>query len=55
MTNSSAKQDRPTVFVKPSSYQPSMAELREQVKINASPEQIAKSLLRQVKIEKEKS
>ncbi len=55
MNHNSQTEDRKTVYVKPSSYQPSVAELREEVKINASPEQIARSLLKQVKIEKMKS
>lgn len=42
-----------TVRVKHSSYQPSKAELKEEVQIPATPEQLAKALGRQVNIEHE--
>ena len=42
-----------TVRVKRSSYQPSKAELEEEVQIPATPEQLAKALGRQVNIEHE--
>ena len=42
-----------TVRVKPHSYQPSKAELGEPVKIDATPEQVARAVLRPVKIIKD--
>lgn len=39
-----------TVRLKPASYQPSKAELDEPVKIDATPEQLARAVLRPVKI-----
>ena len=39
-----------TVRVKPHSYQPSKAELEQPVKIDATPEQLARAVLRPVKI-----
>ena len=41
---------RRQVMVKPSSYQPSKAELEADVKIDATPETLAKALLRPVKV-----
>ena len=46
-----AKQKRkPVVELKHSSYQPSKAELEEDVSINASPEEVARALGRQVEV-----
>ena len=45
------KIDRATVEVKPSSYQPSKAELEADVSIAADPEDLARAVLRQVKME----
>lgn len=42
-----------TVRVKPSSYQPSKAELEEPVKIDATPEQLARAILRPVRLVKD--
>ena len=42
-----------TVRVKPSSYQPTKAELEEEVRIPTSPERLAKALGRQINIEYE--
>ena len=39
-----------TVRLKPSSYQPRKAEMEELVKIDATPEQVARAVLRPVKI-----
>lgn len=44
---------RATVRVKRSSYQPTKAELEEEVQIPATPERLAKALGRQVNIEHE--
>lgn len=41
---------RPEVRVKPHSYQPSKAELEADVSIDATPEQLARAVLRPVKI-----
>lgn len=42
--------DKHEVRVKPHSYQPSKAELNELVKIDATPDALARALLRPVKI-----
>ena len=42
--------DRPTVRVKPHSYQPSKTELEAPIRINATPEQIAKAAVTPVRI-----
>ena len=42
--------DAPTVHLKPSSYQPSMAELEEEVRIDAAPEDVARAIMRPVNI-----
>ena len=39
-----------TVRLKPNSYQPRKAEMEELVKIDATPEQVARAVLRPVKI-----
>ena len=39
-----------TVRLKPSSYQPREAEMEEMVKIDATPKQVARAVLRPVKI-----
>ena len=41
---------RQTVIVKPSSYQPSVAELEADMSIDATPEEIARSVMRDVTI-----
>lgn len=41
---------RPTVRVKPHDYQPHKAELEEVVKIEATPEELARAVLRPVNI-----
>ena len=43
----------PTVRIKRSSYQPSKAELEEEIKIDATPEQLARAVARKVNIEYE--
>ena len=40
----------PIVRIKPSSYQPSKAELEEDVRVDASPEELARAVLRQVRV-----
>ena len=40
----------PVVRIKPSSYQPSKAELEEDVRVDASPEELARAVLRQVRV-----
>ena len=42
--------ERREVRVKPHSYQPSKAELEEDVKINTTPDALARALLRPVKV-----
>ena len=42
--------ERPEVLIKPHTYQPSKAELDEPVKIDAAPEELARAVLRPVKI-----
>ena len=43
----------PVVRIKPSSYQPSKAELEEPVKIDATPEELARALGRKVRVVKD--
>ena len=45
-----SKKDKPTVRIKHSSCQPSKAELDEDMRIDASPEDIARAVGRQVKV-----
>ena len=47
--------EKPVVEVKPHTYQPSRAELREEVKIDTDPEQLASYLMRSVTVKKSKS
>ena len=42
--------NRPVVRVKPSTYQPTRAELREEVRIDATPEELARTVLRPVRV-----
>ena len=42
--------DKPTVRVKPHNYQPSKAGLEEMVKIDATPEELARAILRPVNV-----
>ena len=41
---------RPEVRVKPSSYQPTKAELEEELRINATPEEVIRAAFRQVRV-----
>ena len=41
---------KPVVELKHPSYQPSVAELKEDIRIDASPEQLARALGRQVEV-----
>lgn len=41
---------RPVIRVKPSTYQPSRAELREDVRIDATPDELARALGRKVRV-----
>ena len=43
--------DKPTVRVKPYSYQPSKVELEEDVSVDATPEEVRAALMRPVKVE----
>ena len=43
---------RPTVMVKPHSYQPSKAELEEDVSVDATPEEVRAALMRPVGVKK---
>lgn len=45
--------DRPTIRVKPSTNQPSRAELREDVRLDATPEELARAVLRTVRVMKD--
>ena len=42
--------ERPEVLVKPHSYQPRKAEMDEPVKIDATPDELARAVLTQVKV-----
>ena len=44
---------RPVVTIKPATYQPSKAEIEEDVSVDATPEELAKAALRQVTIKVE--
>lgn len=46
---------RPVVRVKPSSYQPSKAELEEDMSIKATPQQLAEAVLATVEVKEEDS
>lgn len=50
MTRNNDVKGLPEVRVRPYSYQPSKAELEEEMQIDATPEELAKALLRQVKV-----
>lgn len=41
---------KPTVYIEPNEYQPSVAEKEEDMSINASPEEIAAALFQPMKI-----
>ena len=41
---------RPTVEIPPQDYQPSKAELEEEIKIDATPEEVARRLMMPVKV-----
>ena len=41
---------RPVVRIKPSNYQPTKAELEEDVRIDATPEELARAVLRRVRV-----
>ena len=43
--------DKPTVRVRPYSYQPNKAELDEDVSVDATPEDVRAALMRPVKVE----
>ena len=43
---------RPTAMVKPRSYQPSKAELEEDVSVDATPEEVRAALMRPVGVKK---
>ena len=45
-----SKDPKPVVELMPSSYQPSKAELEEEVHIDATPEELARAVLRQVDV-----
>ena len=42
--------DRPTVRVKPHSYQPSKAELEEPIRVDATPQQLAQAVVTPVHV-----
>ncbi len=47
--------DKPIVTVRPSSYQPSKAELEEDVSVDATPEDVRAALMRNVRLKKSKA
>ena len=49
------KDSKPIVRIRPSSYQPSKAELEEEVRIDATPEALRQAVVRDVKIERVKN
>ena len=49
-----ASRDRKVVTVRPYSYQPSRAELRAEVSIPATPDQLARAILKDVTVKFEK-
>ena len=51
----SGNKTKPSVKIRSFSYQPKRAELREEVKIDTTPEKLAKSVLRQVQVAAEKA
>ena len=51
MTTMTKPKDKPTVRLKRSSYQPTKAELEEDVSIDATPEAVARAVLTPVRIE----
>ena len=53
MPKSRSRKDRPVVRVKPSSYQPSKAELEEDMRIKATPRQLAAAMLATVEVVEE--
>lgn len=48
------KEEKPEVRVKSFDYQPKKSELKEEVYIDATPEELARAVLRQVKVVEEK-
>ena len=48
------RKEKPVVRLKPSSYQPSKAELEADVSIDATPEQVLRAVVRDVRIEVDK-
>ena len=44
---------KPVVRLKPSSYQPSKAELQEDLRINTTPEELMRAVVRDVRVETE--
>ena len=50
---SKAASGKPVVRVRPYSYQPNKAELEEDVRVDATPEELARAVLRPVKIVKD--
>ena len=47
--------DKPKVRLKPSSYQPSKAEMEEDIGIDTTPEDLLRAVVRDVRIEYEES
>ena len=50
ISRKSENTEKPTVEVRPRNYQPSVAELREDASISATPGQLAKAVVRDVVI-----
>ncbi len=46
---------KPIVRVRPSAYQPNKAELEEDVRLDATPEELARAVLRPVQVIEDKS
>lgn len=51
---SNERRDRPTIHLKPSSYQPSKAELEEDMSIDTTPEELCRVALQPVNIRHER-
>lgn len=51
MSKTRADKEKPVVRLRPSTYQPTKAELEEDVRIDATPEELARAVGTQVRIE----
>ena len=51
---SNENNDKPTITVKPRTYEPTVQELNEDMRIDATPEELARAVLRPVNVVEEK-